>query len=119
MKRSPYLTFSLVAVVIVLVVMVGLMWLFKLTWLWPYLIGINVATFVLYGYDKSIAGGESTRVPDRVLHGAELFGGTPAAFIAQRVFHHKTQKSSFQIRFWIIVAIQVAVIGLIWFWGLG
>ena len=117
MRRSPYVTFSLVAVAVVLVVMVGLMLLLKLSWLWAYLIGINVATFVLYGYDKSIAGGTSTRVPERVLHGAELFGGTPAAFIAQRVFHHKTQKSSFQIRFWIIVAIQVAVVGLLWFWG--
>lgn len=98
--------------------MLAMMWLLKMSWLWPYLIGINLATFLLYGYDKSIAGGTSTRVPERVLHGAELAGGTPAAFVAQRLFHHKTQKSSFQVRFWIIVGIQVAVVGLLWFWGL-
>jgi len=116
MKRSPYLLFSLVAVAIVLVVMFALMVPFNLSWLWAYLIGINLATFALYGYDKAIAGGSATRVPERVLHGAELAGGTPAAFIAQRLFHHKTQKSSFQVRFWIIVGIQAAVVFLLWFW---
>ena len=80
------------------------------------MIAINVATFVLYGYDKAVAGGEQTRVPERVLHLAELLGGTPAAFVGQRVFHHKTQKSSFQVKFWLIVVVQVlAVLAIWWF----
>jgi uncharacterized membrane protein YsdA (DUF1294 family) len=116
--RSPYWLFSLVAVAIVLIVALPLALLLSWSWLWCYLIGINVATFALYGYDKSSAQREGGRVPERVLHGAELFGGTPAAFIAQRVFHHKTQKGSYQIRFWLIVAVQVIVVIFLWWSGL-
>lgn len=115
--RSPYWLFSLVAVAIVLVItlplVIGLNW----SWLWSYLIAINVATFILYGYDKSVAGNGGRRVPENVLHGAELLGGTPAAFIAQRLFHHKTQKSSYQTRFWLIVAVQVIFVVALWFLG--
>jgi uncharacterized membrane protein YsdA (DUF1294 family) len=90
------------------------MLLLNLSWLWSYLVAVNVATFALYGYDKTAAGKDARRVPEVVLHGLELLGGTPAAFVAQRVFHHKTQKSSFQLRFWIIVAVQVAIVILLW-----
>lgn len=115
--RSPYWLFSLAAVAIVLIVALPLLFLLNWSWLWCYLIGINVATFALYGYDKAAAGRVSRRVPEVVLHGAELLGGTPAAFVAQRVFHHKTQKSSFRLSFWIIVAIQVAAVILLWQMG--
>ena len=49
-------------------------------------------------------------MPERILHLCELLGGTPAGFIGQRVFHHKTQKGSYQLRFWLIVAVQVLVV---------
>jgi uncharacterized membrane protein YsdA (DUF1294 family) len=107
-----------VAVAIVLIVAVPLAFLLSWSWLWCYLIGINVATFALYGFDKSRAQREGRRVPEVVLHSAELLGGTPAAFVAQRVFHHKTQKTSYQVRFWIIVAVQVIVVILLWRAGL-
>lgn len=118
-SNSPYWTFSLVAVVIVLVIALPLVFWLGIWWLWAYLIAINVATFVLYGYDKAVAGGEQTRVPERVLHLAELLGGTPAAFVGQRVFHHKTQKSSFQVKFWLIVVVQVLAVLAIWWFGRG
>jgi uncharacterized membrane protein YsdA (DUF1294 family) len=110
---SAYLVFSLLAVVIVLAVALPLLLGLGLSWLWAYLIGINVATFALYGYDKAVAGGSGMRVPERVLHGAELLGGTPAAFVAQRLFHHKTAKSSYQTRFWLIVGVQVVVVAVL------
>jgi uncharacterized membrane protein YsdA (DUF1294 family) len=116
--RSPYWLFSLVAVAIVLIVALPLAFLLSWSWLWCYLIGINVATFALYGFDKSNAHHERRRVPEVVLHGAELLGGTPAAFVAQRVFHHKTQKTSYQVRFWLIVAVQVIVVAFLWWAGL-
>ena len=116
--RSPYSAISLVAVAIVLIVALPLALLLSWSWLWCYLIGINVATFALYGFDKSSARSVEGRVPEVVLHGAELFGGTPAAFVAQRVFHHKTQKSSYQLRFWLIVAVQVIVVIFLWWAGL-
>lgn len=111
--RSPYWLFSLLAVAIVLIVTLLLIYLLHWGWLWSYLFGINVATLALYGYDKAVAG-SGRRVPESVLHGAELLGGTPAAFAAQRLFHHKTRKGSYQARFWLIVAIQVVFVVVIW-----
>ena len=71
--------FGLVAAAVTVGLMLALIGLFNWSWLWSYLIGINVATFLLYGYDKRAAGGGGLR-PERVLHGAELLGGTPAGF---------------------------------------
>jgi uncharacterized membrane protein YsdA (DUF1294 family) len=117
-RTSPYLVFSLVAVAIVLIIAIPLIWFLNLGWLWAYLLGINVATIVLYWYDKSVAGGTTTRVPERVLHGAELFGGTPAGFVGQRLFHHKNRKGSYQLQFWLIVLVQVIVVFLLWYFRL-
>lgn len=114
--RSPYWLFSLVAVAIVLIVALPLFFWFHWGWLWAWLVGINVATFLLYGYDKAAAG-NGRRVPELVLHGAELLGGTPAAFVAQRLFHHKTIKGSYQTSFWLIVAVQVFIVAGIWALG--
>jgi uncharacterized membrane protein YsdA (DUF1294 family) len=78
-----------------------------------YLVGVNIAALLLYGYDKRASGRESaTRVPELTLHAFALLGGSPLAFVGQRVFRHKTRKRSFQIVFWSIVAIQVALAGL-------
>ena len=111
---NPYTLFSIVALVIIGAVGALVYFLFGSFWLLGYLIGINLAAFGLYGYDKSAAQAGRLRVPERVLHGLELFGGTPGAFIAQRVFHHKTRKVSYRIVFWLIFAVQVAVIAW-WF----
>lgn len=112
---SPYLIFTLAALAIVAAVGGGLLLLFDWFWLLDYLIAINVAAFVLYGYDKNAAQYSRLRVPERVLHGVELCGGTPGAFIAQRIFHHKTHKVSYRIVFWLIFGVQVAAIAW-WFW---
>ena len=111
---NPYTLFSIVALVIIGAARALVYFLFGSFWLLGYLIGINLAAFGLYGYDKSAAQAGRLRVPERVLHGLELFGGTPGAFIAQRVFHHKTRKVSYRIVFWLIFAVQVAVIAW-WF----
>jgi uncharacterized membrane protein YsdA (DUF1294 family) len=78
------------------------------------LIGVNVVTLVLYGYDKhqAIAGG--TRIPEATLHAAALLGGSPGAILAQGLFRHKTRKRSFRIVLAAIVLLQVAVIYGYW-----
>jgi uncharacterized membrane protein YsdA (DUF1294 family) len=80
---------------------------------WSWIIGVSIASFVTYGYDKSIAGRGATRVPEVVLHLLTAVGGTIGSFAGMRLFHHKTQKNSFQIVFWGIVAIQIVVIILL------
>jgi uncharacterized membrane protein YsdA (DUF1294 family) len=79
--------------------------------------GVNLATLALYGYDKAIAGGTRTRVPEKVLHLLALAGGSPGALIAQTLFRHKTVKASFQRTYWLIVLFQLTAIGAaLWYW---
>jgi len=76
-----------------------------------WLLSINLVTFLAYGYDKKIAGTGRMRVPERVLLLLALAGGSPAAWLGMRAFHHKTAKQSFTTRFWLIVLIQVILVG--------
>jgi len=114
-QSSPTAVFLLVAAVLIAAVMVPLRIYLAVPWVLGALAGINVATLILYAYDKAIAGGTRLRVPEAVLHLLAFVGGTPAAFVSQRLFRHKTIKGSFQIAFWLIVFLQAALIaGWVW-----
>jgi uncharacterized membrane protein YsdA (DUF1294 family) len=76
-----------------------------------YFVAINLVTFMIYGADKRAAIQQAPRVPEKALHALALCGGTPAAWLAQRHFRHKTRKGSFQAVFWLIVVVQVIVLG--------
>jgi uncharacterized membrane protein YsdA (DUF1294 family) len=56
----------------------------------------SVAAVVAYRVDKSAAQRGQRRTPESTLHVLALMGGWPGALIAQRVFHHKSRKPSFQ-----------------------
>ena len=64
---------------------------------------LSLFTFVAYRSDKRRAEAGQWRIPESTLHVAELAGGWPGAFLAQRAFRHKTAKLSYQVVFWIIV----------------
>jgi uncharacterized membrane protein YsdA (DUF1294 family) len=81
-----------------------------LDWLQSWLFAISVVTFLTYGYDKLLARGGTTRVPERVLLTLAFAGGTVGAVLGMRLFHHKTSKESFLERFWLIVALQIVLI---------
>jgi uncharacterized membrane protein YsdA (DUF1294 family) len=79
--------------------------------------GVNLATIVLYGYDKAVAGGTRRRVPENVLHLVAIVGGSPGALLAQVLFRHKTVKASFRRVYWLIVVLQLTAIGAaLWLW---
>ncbi|HTT57984.1 MAG TPA: DUF1294 domain-containing protein [Opitutaceae bacterium] len=80
-------------------------------WLLAYAIVISLVTYAVYGADKDSAADRASRwrASERLLHGLELAGGWPGAFLAQRRFRHKTAKLSYQVVFWLIVALHVAV----------
>ncbi|WP_085696339.1 DUF1294 domain-containing protein [Pseudomonas sp. B26(2017)] len=67
---------------------------------------VSVLAFFLYWADKRKARADAWRTPENILHAVELAGGWPGALIAQQVFRHKTRKVSFQILFWVIVALH-------------
>jgi uncharacterized membrane protein YsdA (DUF1294 family) len=74
---------------------------------------MSVACFVAYGWDKrrSVNGGK--RVSERTLQTLAFLGGWPGALVAQRQFRHKTKKVRFLMLFWALVALHVAIVGLI------
>ena len=67
---------------------------------------LSVTTFLVYRSDKRRAENREARVPEMTLHLLSLLGGWPGAFLAQRVFRHKTAKASFQLIFWAIVLLH-------------
>jgi uncharacterized membrane protein YsdA (DUF1294 family) len=77
---------------------------------WRLLLGaalaVSVFTFFLYRSDKQSAVAGEWRIPEAMLHFAELAGGWPGAFLAQRMVRHKISKIPYQVVFWAIVLIH-------------
>lgn len=73
-------------------------------------LAINVATVLLFGYDKAIAGGRRRRIPERTLLGFALLGGSPGALLAMGLFRHKTAKPTFRRAMGAIVAAQLVAL---------
>ncbi|MEG1039366.1 MAG: DUF1294 domain-containing protein [Pseudomonas sp.] len=67
---------------------------------------VSLVSFALYWRDKHQARNQGWRTPEKVLHASELCGGWPGALLAQQAFRHKTRKVSFQLSFWLIVALH-------------
>lgn len=113
-KHQPKKTFFWIAAILIAVTSVLLWWL-GLPGLYAYLLGINIVTVLLYGYDKrqAIVGGG--RVPELILHLAALVGGSPGALLAQAVFRHKTRKVKFKMTFIGILFLQVLVVFGCWY----
>jgi uncharacterized membrane protein YsdA (DUF1294 family) len=103
-----------------------------------WLTAINLVTFFTYGYDKLVAwlsgmkapekiprwlpvqkmlGHFGTmRVPENVLLGMAALGGTLAAGLGMLVFRHKVSKGPFLRKFWLVVAVQVVLLGVFFAW---
>ena len=112
---SPYVLYSLVSLGIFIAS--ALFWLIILDTIslfWLYVLSINMATLFIYGFDKVVPNLSlrMTRVPERVLHGLALLGGTPMGFIAQIFFRHKTRKMSFIRTYKGIILLQLCLLGL-------
>jgi uncharacterized membrane protein YsdA (DUF1294 family) len=81
-----------------------------LDFLLAWLIAVTVVTFCTYGFDKSAAGSGRRRVPEKVLLALAFAGGTAGAMLGMRLFRHKTVKSSFRIKFLLVVVLQIALV---------
>jgi len=75
-----------------------------------YLLIVNLATYVLYWVDKRAAIAGNSRIPEFSLLMAGFMGGTLAALAAQQRLRHKTRKSSFQFKFWVLTILQVGLL---------
>ncbi len=74
------------------------------------LAGLNVLTTLMYGYDKLAARAGRRRVRESTLHILAAAGGTPGAFVGQRLFRHKTRDRAFRRVFGTIVVAQLTLV---------
>lgn len=56
-----------------------------------FLIGINLASFILMGVDKRKARRHEWRIPEKTLFLYALLGGSVGAILGMFCFHHKTK----------------------------
>ena len=78
-----------------------------------YLIIINVITFALYGIDKSRAVHREWRIPEKVLLGVAVIGGSVGAILGMFMFRHKTQHWYFRYGLPLILLVQVIICALV------
>lgn len=62
-----------------------------------YIIGINILSFTLMGWDKYCAKKHFWRISEYNLLGLALLGGALGTLLGMITFHHKTKKKEFQI----------------------
>lgn len=86
---------------------------------WRWFVGfyalMSALSFSLYGLDKRASTRGGWRTSEARLHLVELLGGWPGALLAQRVFRHKTRKTSFLVVFYLATAVNLAVLGWLLF----
>ena len=78
-----------------------------------YLVAINVVTFLLYGIDKFKAQRSRWRIPEAVLLGLAVVGGSIGAWLGMMVWRHKTQHKKFKYGIPSILALQIALLFLV------
>ncbi len=85
--------------------------------IWPLvafgLSAVNLATFLVFAFDKRQARTGGRRIPERTLLIMAAIGGSPGALAAQQILRHKTRKQPFGARLASIVAVQAVGLALI------
>ena len=66
-------------------------------------------TYVMYMHDKTAAELGEWRVSEGGLHLLGLLGGWPGANLAQHFLRHKSKKTSFRVKHWVMVCLNLGV----------
>ncbi len=75
-----------------------------------YFLVINSVQFLLFGYDKWIAGKDFSRIPERWFWRIAWVGGALGAWVAMEIFRHKTQHRKFTSGMPWLALVQLSVI---------
>jgi len=68
-----------------------------------YLIIINIASGILFSYDKHAARINHRRVPESTLHILEMLGGVFANMVLMYSIHHKNRKFRYYGVTWVVM----------------
>ncbi len=77
-----------------------------------YFATVNTVTFSAFALDKQKAVKHQHRIPETSLLLFSFLGGSPAAFFAMLLFHHKTRKNCFKIKMLCVLAAQALIVYL-------
>lgn len=80
----------------------------------PYLLLINLVTFVLYGIDKWKT--DRWRIPEGTLLWLAAAGGSIGAWCGMKVWHHKTLHKKFRFGVPAILFVQLALVVYLFFY---
>ena len=75
----------------------------------PYLIIINIITFILFAVDKFRAMNKQWRIRESVLLGSSIIGGALGGLISMYTFRHKTQTAILKYGMPIILLLHIAL----------
>ncbi len=80
-----------------------------------YLLLINLIAFLLMAIDKGKAKRNAWRIPEKTLFLSAIFGGSVGAILGMQVFRHKTKHKSFTIGMPVILAVQIVLVVVLFF----
>ena len=78
-----------------------------------YFVFVNLAAFIVYGFDKLRSRKGTQRVSERELFTFSLIGGFLGATLAMALFKHKTSKTSFLLKH--IAIMLIWIIGIVYY----
>ena len=71
-----------------------------------YLVLMNLAGFLAMGIDKRRAKKRAWRLPEKLLFGISILGGSVGSWMGMYVFHHKTKHWYFAVGMPLILVLQ-------------
>ena len=81
-----------------------------------YILAISTFSFLLFGFDKRSATRGGYRISEFVLLLLSFLGGSVGSLLGILIFRHKTSKTSFKIKFGLILLAQILIISLMKFY---
>ena len=100
----------MLAMIVLAAVIAASWWITGLEWLAGAYAAMSVVSLLAYNLDKSRAERAVRRTPENTLLALDLACGWPGGLVAQQLFRHKNRKTSYQIRFWLVVVANVAAL---------
>ncbi|WP_116796612.1 DUF1294 domain-containing protein [Flavobacterium sp. 103] len=77
---------------------------------------VNIVAFITIAYDKQLAIKNKNRISEKTLLAWVVIGGTIGSSLAMSIFRHKTAKTSYLLKFFGIVTLQIiTIIALFYF----
>ena len=82
----------------------------NMKYLFLYLLLVNAVAFLIMLLDKRKAVGRQRRIPEWVLFGTAIIGGSIGTYLAMEAFYHKTKHRRFTIGVPILIVIHLLIV---------